>query len=235
MQALNLIIEWAKNDIPTWQGDAVRRLLLNDRISENDISELISIIKKQHGLLEAKDIVPKPILPQKGMFSGVLVSGNNVKLKAIKDLKNINAIPDGSSLLFGHEGLTVIYGENGSGKSGYARVLKRACKARDTKERILPNIFNKTPVEPAKATFKISLDNQEDQEIKWQDGINSDEILSSISVFDSRCARVIVDEKNQITYLPYGTQIFSELVSLLNVIKEKLDDEKTRIKPFRLP
>ena len=73
MQALNLIIEWAKNDIPTWQGDAVRRLLLNDSLNENDISELLSMIKKQRGLLKTSDIVSEPILPQKGMFSGVPV------------------------------------------------------------------------------------------------------------------------------------------------------------------
>lgn len=35
--------------------------------------------------------------------------------------------------------MTVIYGDNGSGKSGYSRVLKRACRTRDQMEAIHPN------------------------------------------------------------------------------------------------
>ncbi len=41
-------------------------------------------------------------------------------------------------------GMTVIYGGNASGKSGYARVMKRACRARDQTEPIHPNANDPT-------------------------------------------------------------------------------------------
>ena len=146
----------------------------------------------------------------------------------MKALQSINKIPDGSALPIGHQGLTAIYGENGTGKSGYARVLKRACRARDTQERILPNVYGTAASTPAKATFKLSVNAGPDQEIEWEDGKASDEVLTNITVFDSKCARVIVDEKNEATYLPYGAHVFEELVSLLNWIRQQIETEKPK-------
>ncbi len=40
--------------------------------------------------------------------------------------------------------MTIIYGDNGMGKSGYARILKRACRARHPGE-IEPNIYAEQP------------------------------------------------------------------------------------------
>jgi len=49
----------------------------------------------------------------------------------------VNALPDGSALTFA-PGLTVIYGRNGAGKTGFARVIANACFSRHRPE-ILPN------------------------------------------------------------------------------------------------
>ena len=169
---------------------------------------------------------PHRFLP--GPFPGAPKAKTAVTLKAIEDLKNINAIPDGASLCFGHQGLTVVYGENGAGKSGYARVLKRACQARDTNERLLPNIFGLVAATPAEASFKISVDGAPNQSIKWQDGQAADSVLTNIAVFDSKCARIIVDEKNQAQYLPYGADVFESLVQLLYWIRQQLNEEKPK-------
>ena len=50
--------------------------------------------------------------------------------------------------------------------------------------------------------------------------------MSSICVFDSKCARIIIDEKNEATYLPYGTHIFEDLVKLMKNLRVKLKGEK---------
>jgi len=57
-------------------------------------------------------------------------SSVQIKLIAMRDLRNVNATASGQRLSFSPQGLTLIYGDNGSGKSGYSRVLKRACRAR---------------------------------------------------------------------------------------------------------
>jgi predicted ATPase len=44
----------------------------------------------------------------------------------LSDLAGINALPDGAALEFG-PGLTVIYGRNGTGKSGFTRLFGNTC------------------------------------------------------------------------------------------------------------
>ncbi|MHB8835107.1 MAG: AAA family ATPase [Candidatus Methylomirabilia bacterium] len=237
MTALESIIAWVESDLPEWQSDAVRRLLVQDALTDDDRKELLSMVKTIHGLLPDGTPPPKPQPLQKGMVSGAPKSRANVVLKAVMGLRSINKIPDGSALPFGHQGLTAIYGENGSGKSGYARVLKRACRARDTQERILPNVYGAKAATPAKATFKLTIhagtDQETDQEIEWEDGNATDEVLTNILVFDSKCARVIVDDKNEATYLPYGAHVFVELVNLLTWIRQQIENGKPKPEPLR--
>jgi recombinational DNA repair ATPase RecF len=167
---------------------------------------------------------------KKGDVSGAPAQKVTVTLKSINELRNINAIPDGSALRFGHQGMNVIYGENASGKSGYARLLKKACRARDIEERLLSNVFNQNATGPAQASFKISVDNESDTDVPWQDGATVEEdILSNICVFDSRCARFIVDKNNEALYMPYGTSIFPDLVSLMKTIRSKIENEKPKL------
>lgn len=235
MTALESIVDWAESDLPEWQSDAVRRLLVQDALTDEDRFEILAMVKALHGLLPEGVTPPTPQPLKKGMVSGASKSKAEVVLKAVKDLKNVNRIPDGSALLFGHQGLTAIYGENGSGKSGYARVLKRACRARDTQERILPNVYSDAAEKTAKATFKLSINAGDDQLVEWEDGKPNAEVLTNITVFDSKCARVIVDEKNEATYLPYGAHVFEELVNLLNWIKKQIESEKPKLEPLQLP
>jgi hypothetical protein len=63
-------------------------------------------------------------------------------LVAIRDLRNVNALRSGQSLTLGPR-LTVVYGDNGSGKSGYARVLKKVYRARVVEE-ILGDVCSET-------------------------------------------------------------------------------------------
>jgi energy-coupling factor transporter ATP-binding protein EcfA2 len=235
MTALEAVIAWAVSDLPEWQSDAVRRLLTQDALTDGDRQDLLSMLKALHGLLPDGVAPEKPQPLQKGMVSGAPTLRADVTLKALKGLGSINKIPDGSSIPFGHQGLTAIYGENGAGKSGYARVLKRACRARDTQERILPNVYGSVTPTSARATFKLSINAGPDEEIEWQDGKPSDEVLTNITVFDSKCARVIVDEKNEAAYLPYGTHVFEELVNLLNWMRQQLDTERPKPEPLQWP
>ena len=157
MSVLESIITWAEQDLPAWQSDAVRQLLTQDILTEDDKAELFGMLKASHGLVDPKKPSAKPQPLKRGDVSGAPQAAEKITLKAMKELSSVNAIPDGSNLPFAHEGLTVIYGENATGKSGYARVLKRACSARDTKERILPNVYAGKTSAPAKVRCPLML------------------------------------------------------------------------------
>ena len=221
---LKKIIDWSKT-LPEWQSDAIRRLLTQDELSPSDKAELLAMLKDKHGLGDPAKPIPKPRTLQHGEVSGAPAAATSIVLKSIDAISNVNALPDDSSIPFGHSGLTLIYGENGSGKSGYARVLKRACRARDKKERIHPNVFCPAPSGPAEATFKI-IANGSNQDITWIDGGLDSGLLANICVFDSKCARIIIDGNNEAHYLPFGAQVFEELVSLLKDLRSVLQTEK---------
>ncbi len=61
-----------------------------------------------------------------------------VRLESLTIGAGVNAIKEGAQINFA-SGVTVVFGENGSGKSGFVRVLKRAAGLR-TAEDILPNV-----------------------------------------------------------------------------------------------
>jgi energy-coupling factor transporter ATP-binding protein EcfA2 len=228
MSALDSIIKWGEEDLLAWQSDAIRRLLLQEELSEADRDELLRMIKERHGIKDDAHPAPKPKPLKKGDVSGSPQTTKKVILKGLHGLNNINAIPDGSGLAFGHSGLTVIDGENGSGKSGYARVLKKACNARDTKEKLLANVYGRKETEPAQACIKYSKEGKDD-DLTWIDGEKIDQnVLSNICVFDSKCARIIVDENNETTYLPYGATVFEEMVALYKDLWKTLEAEKPK-------
>jgi hypothetical protein len=129
--ALADILKWSA-DLPAWQRDALRRLCNQTKLETADITALVAICKAidQADPLDASHI------------RDPAASHAVVSLGALHGLSNVNALAPGERLSFGKTGLTVIYGDNGAGKSGYARVLKQLCRARSPKgDAILPNIY----------------------------------------------------------------------------------------------
>jgi hypothetical protein len=159
-----------------------------------------------------------------------------VQIAAIKDLVNVNALAEGQSLPISPTGLTVIYRENGAGKSGYSRVLKKACRARDQAEPILPDA-RKPPgrAHAPKAGFDVMV-NGAAVALTWQGGHASPEELSEIAIFDSHCARAYVDNQGDFAYAPYGLDILEGLVRVCNSVRtmatRELAANTPNIEPF---
>ncbi len=226
MAAIDQVIEWARTELPNWQADAVRRILTQDYLTANDRSEILAMLKERHGLGDPNQPAPQSVPIDIGQISGMPQTKVALILKSISSVNNVNAIPNGSYIPIGHEGLTIIYGENGAGKSGYARLIKRACSARHSNEPIHANIYGSGPPSPASAVFKVAINDQADQEVVWTDGGSKQDLLTNIVFFDSKVARVIVDEENHISFLPFGAQAFPQLVNLLKDFHERLAKEK---------
>jgi hypothetical protein len=57
MSVLREILDWSQ-DRPTWQRDALRRLVLSEELSDSDITALTEICKSGHGLAEQQEAAP---------------------------------------------------------------------------------------------------------------------------------------------------------------------------------
>jgi hypothetical protein len=127
MSILQELLIWA-NNLPQWQSDAVARVLVKQSLTAEDLDDIYALLKMAHGIPDPKGRKPKPLTADQ--IPAPVTASTHIELRAMKNLRHVNAIAENQHLPFGTVGMTVIYGDNGSGKSGYSRVLKRACRAR---------------------------------------------------------------------------------------------------------
>jgi energy-coupling factor transporter ATP-binding protein EcfA2 len=223
MGILQEILAWSKT-LPGWQSDAIARLFAKQALGAADIDDLLALLKLECGIPDPKGRVPVPLAVDQ--IPAPPQPSTQVALLRLRNLQHVNAIAPGTAgLTFAPKGLTVIYGDNGSGKSGYARVLKRACRARDQAEAILPNAHESAAKSgKAEAIIEFSL-NDQPKEVRWVDGAAPPDPLSAIAVFDHRCARAYLDSEGDFAYAPYGLDIFEGLVGACRELKARIDQE----------
>ncbi len=228
MSILSEIYVWSKN-LPAWQQDAIAKLYENRQLSDDDWDDLYALAKQEAGIEDAGKRIAKRL--QEAQVASPPVPTRLVQLTAIKELSNLNALADGETLPIAKQGLTVVYGENGAGKSGYARALKHACRARDRSEPILPNA-NADPAMRAetKAVLAAIVDGQP-QDFLWRYKSTSPEPLSEIAIFDTHCARAYIDNQGDFAYAPYGLDIIAGLVAACGKLKERASQEKAQNTP----
>lgn len=225
MSILQEVLGWAKGLSP-WQSDAVGRLFTKESLTAEDLDDLYALLKAEHGIPDPEGRAANPIADDK--IPAGAQPNENVELLAIKNLANVNAIAEKQRLELGPKGLTVIYGDNGAGKSGYSRVLKKACRARDQNEPILPNA-NTPPgaAGTAAATFEVAI-NGTPKELQWENGKTSPQELSSLAIFDSRCARAYLDQEDDFSYVPYGLDILEGLAGVCRELDGRIKAEQAQ-------
>ena len=218
MNVIQEIATWAKK-LPPWQSDALRRIFTTDNLSASDEDEVFAMLLAAHNV-PCEEKPSQDSVPFSDVVHELASAPRKVILRELHSVRGVNALVPDQCIKFALEGLTVIYGENGVGKSGYARVLKHACHAREKGEAILPNVNNQKK-EKAIAMIELSVD-AEEVAVQWRAGNPPSDILSEIAVFDSHCARVFIDEANEAVYLPYGLDVFGKLAALSKSLKDKI-------------
>lgn len=210
--ALNDILSWSQ-DRPEWQRDALRRLVVQGELTAADIDDLYAIcIGKAAGVpLDATHIAP------------VVATSKPVRLLSITDVAGVNALAPNQRLEFGADGLTVVYGDNGSGKSGYVRILKHACRSRDTQFAILPDVNGDQEV-PQAATIDYRYGDAA-QRMDWTPTHGRHDVLPAVSIFDTRSANMHLGKSHDVAYSPYAMTLLEHLARACELVKKKIDTD----------
>ncbi len=226
VNVLQEILEWSQSR-PEWQRDALRRLVSKGELADSDIRELANLCKSRHGLGDRETPVPLNAnhLPKSGAET------KPVLLQSLTHHAGVNALAQDQTIQFGGS-LTVVYGANAAGKSGYTRVLKRACRARGAEE-ILGNVVSGTAPGRPSATIKFTA-NEKSHDHLWDDDQLPNPILSRVSVFDHHCASVYVSQQTDVAFRPLGLDLFDKLSAACEAVKKALEKEREALEILSL-
>ena len=227
---------WAQGFRP-WQRFVLANAVRIGRLTDEQIDRAYQVFLQDHGLAEASD--PPIEVP-------VAISGRPAEaapmpiwLRRVGDLRAINALPAGGELTFS-PALTVVYGGNGVGKSGYTRILSNVCFSR-TQHPILPNVYEEdAPGEPA---AKIVMADGTQKETTFEfDGSTEHSELRRIAVFDTAVARTHLVEPSPLGFKPAGFDVFPEMARVYTELGNRLaveikrrDRDNTLINSFVAP
>jgi energy-coupling factor transporter ATP-binding protein EcfA2 len=215
---------------PKWLQDAARRIANNPQIGKDDIEELIALCKAEVGITNIAHKNLKPITIRKGGLQGSQ-KRSSLRLDEIGDLRGINALHPRVPLQFGAEQLTIVYGQNGSGKSGYVRALKHACGTR--KPGVLHgDVFSAAP-QGQSCRFKYVVDGVS-KESTWSSQLGPIEELRAVQIYDNNCAHIYVNEENEVAFEPFLLRLFTALTDLCGLVSNKIETE-IKFKPTKKP
>lgn len=213
MDIQNDIIFWLKT-LKGWQTELAYRVLTK-KIEEQDIYEIITMLKSNENFRD-KD------------FPNIVnqVNSKQLKLLSIESIENIENLAPRTPLKFDeNKNLTVIYGSNGSGKSGYTKIIKKISGKPRAKE-LKSNVF--TPNPNGKCLIKYSINGVQQQK-EWLINDNPILDLNVINVFDTTIGNSYVDDANTVTYTPKCILLFEAMSYYYSKIQEKLEQEKNNL------
>lgn len=216
--ALADLVTWAEKR-PAWQTDALRRLVIGETLDDQAIAELTELCldpTRAHTPISQSHVVAETS------------AAEPISLVSIKNPTAINALASQQELSFESFGLTVIYGDNGSGKSGYVRILKHACRSRDEKFAIHRDLEDKTDT-PQSAEICFTRGANAEQ-FNWTPDGEPHNDLPSVSIFDSRSASIHVESTNEVAYIPRPMRLLEALADASDRIKTALETKIDTLK-----
>jgi energy-coupling factor transporter ATP-binding protein EcfA2 len=227
------LFEWCAAR-PKWQQEAVRLLVTKTKLDESEFGQLEAAIRAEAGVAGGK-ITIWPALTKTHLKAGNKFAPVTV-LGSIGPLRNIDRLAaQQPPLKFAINGVTLIYGQNGSGKSGYCRIAKKICRSlHDVTLR--GNVFEPPSSDPREVTLTFRVDSDETKCVVWNDQTDPPAELGRISVFDSDVAGLYVDAERNIEFLPFELALLTNLADALRTLDGRFKAEEAQlIKAHKTP
>ena len=205
------IKKWFQKQPPCLQL-AGKYIIEKRQLSSDDEREIFNLC-----LNEKPYNISVPIEKLKGKES------NNVQVELISigSIEGIDNLSTKSPLKFDSK-LSVIYGDNATGKSGYIRILKNICGVK-MKPILLSNVYKENSIEK-KCTIIYKKNNTIKEEV-WTPNKGMVIDLDCIDIFDSKMGENYICNENEVTYEPPVLSFFSDLVKVCDKISSQIDDK----------
>ena len=213
--ARQLVIDWA-NQEQNWVRAIVREVLATRQpLSEDAAEEVYERCLVERDLREG--IVSE--VPLLSISDEGEETMEKFLVKEIRGVENVNRLAPDQAIQFNPR-MTVLFGENATGKSGYVRILKRVAAVRSAED-ILPDISARQASEPPTATLEYSLGTN-DSQLHWT-GESGVRPFTRMSIFDTRAMAFHLDEDLTYVYTPRDLALFQYVHRGIKGVSDRLE------------
>lgn len=203
--------------LPYWAKFLAEKILSGNTISDKDIDTSYSY------LLEHLKLKVETEKPEIEIDYNIENSGNyksDLLLAKLEKVEGVNALAENQTIEFSPN-LTIIYGANGSGKSGYVRLLKNVFYSK-APETILSNIHIDSEHKEINAKFTFKSNNSKIP-LEFSEKGNAE--FKQFAVFDGKGLFRQLAEKNEFEFRPAGLSFFSDYTDAIIRVEKKLNTE----------
>ena len=150
-----------------------------------------------------------------------------VRLLGVENVQHINRLAASQSLKFAADGLTIVYGDNGAGKTGYGRIVRQVCQARGEIPTLRSSVYEDGEhVGSAEVIFSV---NGTEDRTTISTAQSQTGPLRHFSIFDSAAANFLVNEQNATAFRPFGLDLLDRFTTLSDRVKQSIERELVSI------
>lgn len=208
------LAEWA-NGSDEWVRLIVAEVITTGRPVGISVIENAYMLFRQEKALDERELPSVPMLEIEARQDE---SAPPLSLTRLSEVRGVNALVAGA-VIEPHAGLTVLYGENGTGKTGYSRIFKALANSR-TADAILGNVDADTSeAQSAKLEFELGDDAQT---LTWTGELGVPP-FTRMSIFDSPAVRTHVDDDLDYVYTPASLALFTDVTTAIQAVTAQID------------
>lgn len=206
---------WAATELKYWEQAALDKIARHPHIGNEEINQLVQYFLEDAGLSPLGGERPKPALLERVVTTAVPAS---CRLSRILNVQGVNALAGGQEIRFGPQ-VTVLYGTNGAGKSGYARALGSAGFARGKRE-VLPNAVAAEQRNRPQADIELDYGST-NLIVTWTEGKRCRE-LAGFYLFDGGSLVAHLNDPNSLSFTPGGLEILTQLSEVTDLVRDRV-------------
>ncbi len=216
----SVLARWA-NSGDEWVRHLVGRVLATGKaVSDDDVDFAVELFRQTKGLAP-RTLAQEPELAVEESTDDVEAPLSITRLSGVS---GVNALVSGA-VIEPHEGLTILYGENGTGKTGYSRIFKALAGSR-TADEILGNLTDSDD-SPIGAALEYAVGNAT-AELAWA-GEFSVTPFTRMSIFDSPAVNFHVDDDLDYVYVPTVLSLFNHVTAGIRQVQQHFDEHRKEL------
>ncbi|GMN11360.1 AAA family ATPase [Croceitalea sp. MTPC9] len=223
-ELIDFLWEWAEPNGNWGKLLLAKTIAKQDALSDEERNTIFNYYLEEIGFVFNPPLAP--IAVKKPTFS---VDAKKVVLNKVHKVKGVNLLDEDQEMEFSR-GITVVYGNNGVGKTGYSRVLKSLGHSFDSSREILSNVNEAQQGQSCVIDYEI----EDTPNSHHWNGVHTTEDLSAISVFNSDCVNISLGNNRELLVAPQGFYMFRLVKDELAKLEE-LRQRQVKLYPTTLP